>query len=69
MTVTQTRPAQPSDAGQTVAGQPGGQTTSGAPRILDSRDLLAGRKEIVIRHGTEDYRLRLTGLNKLILTK
>jgi len=40
-----------------------------APRILDSRDLLAGRKEILIRHGAEEYRLRLTAQNKLILTK
>jgi hemin uptake protein HemP len=40
-----------------------------APRVVDSRELLAGRKEILILHGAEAYRLRLTGQNKLILTK
>ena len=36
---------------------------------LDSTDLFAGTKEIVITHGAEVYRLRLTGQSKLILTK
>jgi len=39
------------------------------PRRLDSRDLLAGRPEVEIQHGTQVYRLRLTALGKLILTK
>lgn len=38
-------------------------------RELASEALLAGRREIVIRHGAEVYRLRLTRQNKLILTK
>ncbi len=38
------------------------------PRIF-SRDLLAGRREIVIVHGAVEYRLRLTSQDKLILTK
>jgi hemin uptake protein HemP len=36
---------------------------------IDSRDLFIGTREIVIRHGRETYRLRLTAQNKLILTK
>ncbi|WP_131111024.1 hemin uptake protein HemP [Sulfuricystis thermophila] len=36
---------------------------------IDSRELFAGRKEILIRHEGEIYRLRLTRQNKLILTK
>ena len=34
-----------------------------------SEDLLKGRRELLIRHGDEQYRLRLTRMNKLILTK
>lgn len=36
---------------------------------LSSEALLGGRREVVIRHGDETYRLRLTRQNKLILTK
>jgi hemin uptake protein HemP len=36
---------------------------------IDSRDLFIGTREIVIAHGGENYRLRLTAQNKLILTK
>lgn len=36
---------------------------------LDSRALFAGSSEVVITHGPETYRLRLTRQNKLILTK
>lgn len=36
---------------------------------LDSRDLFVGTREIIIMHGEETYRLRLTAQNKLILTK
>ena len=39
------------------------------PPRIDSRQLLQGGKEIVITHGAEEYRLRLTGAGKLILTK
>ena len=34
-----------------------------------SEDLLQGRRELLIQHGDEQYRLRLTRMNKLILTK
>jgi len=36
---------------------------------VSSNDLLAGRRQLIIRHGREQYRLRLTSSNKLILTK
>jgi hemin uptake protein HemP len=36
---------------------------------VDSRDLFVGTREIIIAHGTDVYRLRLTAQNKLILTK
>lgn len=36
---------------------------------IESRDLFVGTKEIIIGHEGEAYRLRLTALNKLILTK
>jgi hemin uptake protein HemP len=36
---------------------------------VSSGDLLRGRQELLIHHGEEVYRLRLTGRGKLILTK
>jgi hemin uptake protein HemP len=36
---------------------------------VDSRDLFVGTREIIIGHGDDRYRLRLTAQNKLILTK
>lgn len=36
---------------------------------IDSRELFLGEREIIIAHGEEAYRLRLTSQNKLILTK
>ncbi len=36
---------------------------------IDSRDLFWAEREIIIAHGEENYRLRLTSQNKLILTK
>lgn len=36
---------------------------------IDSQELFQTERELKIRHGEETYRLRLTGLNKLILTK
>ncbi len=39
------------------------------PRIIDSRDILGDQVEIMIRHGEETYRLRVTRNGKLILFK
>ena len=36
---------------------------------IDSQELFQSERELLIRHGSETYRLRRTGLNKLILTK
>ena len=36
---------------------------------LESRDIFAVEREIIIAHGEDSYRLRLTSQNKLILTK
>jgi hemin uptake protein HemP len=39
------------------------------PREINSADLMRGDREIVIRHGTELYRLNVTRSGKLILRK
>lgn len=36
---------------------------------LEGNVLFAGQKELIILHNEEEYRLRITGNNKLILTK
>jgi hemin uptake protein HemP len=46
-----------------MAGKPAG------PPTISSQDLLAGRREVIIQHGAEQYRLQLTNSNKLILVK
>ena len=40
-----------------------------AYRSMTSEDLFAGRRELLIKHATESYRLRITNQGKLILTK
>jgi hemin uptake protein HemP len=40
-----------------------------ADNRINSRDLFAATREILILHGDETYRLRLTAQHKLILTK
>lgn len=47
---------------------PGGQRTC-PPESLHADLLFRGRQEILIAHGDETYRLRLTRNGKLILTK
>lgn len=39
------------------------------PLTIASETLLAGRRQLIIQHGRERYRLLLTNSNKLILTK
>jgi hemin uptake protein HemP len=46
----------------------GGETADVAPSV-DSATLMKGRRELIIRHGADTYRLRITASNKLILTK
>jgi hemin uptake protein HemP len=38
-------------------------------REIDSKELMRGDREIVIRHGTKAYRLSVTRSGKLILRK
>jgi hemin uptake protein HemP len=40
-----------------------------APPVLRSEDVLQGAREVLILHGGETYRLRVTSNDKLILTK
>ena len=38
-------------------------------KVMRSEDLLEGRRDLMILHGKEEYRLRVTRNGKLILTK
>jgi hemin uptake protein HemP len=57
------------ESGSAQSTSPGPRMISVAGHKIDSRDLFIGTREVVIHHGSEVYRLRLTGQNKLILTK
>jgi hemin uptake protein HemP len=46
-----------------------GGETSDIVQSVDSVTLMKGRRELIIRHGADTYRLRITASNKLILTK
>lgn len=59
--MNQTRPASPRTEPEFTSGS--------GPPILRSAELLAGAREVLIQHGDDTYRLKLTGNNKLILTK
>jgi hemin uptake protein HemP len=47
---------------------PQGEKGSAIPRI-DASTLLASRREIILVHNRQEYRLRITSNDKLILTK
>ncbi|MFZ5638445.1 MAG: hemin uptake protein HemP [Pseudomonadota bacterium] len=51
------------------ASAPAADAGAGTEPVFDSRELLQGGREVVIRHGGECYRLRHTRNDKLILTK
>lgn len=53
---------------ENVAAKEPGQEPPPLP-IIESRTLLAGHREVLIRHGDDTYRLKLTSNNKLILMK
>lgn len=38
-------------------------------RTIDSEVLFGGKRELLIKHASESYRLRITNQGKLILTK
>ncbi|MCB1734754.1 MAG: hemin uptake protein HemP [Gammaproteobacteria bacterium] len=48
---------------------PTANTAEMPPRELNSNALFDGQRELHIRHGGEQYRLRITRSGKLILTK
>ncbi len=48
--------------------QPGAPARSALPR-LDVQKVLQGCREVILLHGAEEYRLKLTAAGKLILTK
>jgi hemin uptake protein HemP len=54
----------PDRGGESRPGDPGHNTP-----VADSTTLLSGHRELIIRHGADTYRLRVTASNKLILTK
>ncbi|WP_431862130.1 hemin uptake protein HemP [Azospirillum sp.] len=51
--------------------RPGGDASAepGAVEVVEAADLLRGANEIVIRHAGQNYRLRITRANKLLLIK
>ena len=53
---------------QQLDGSEKSNTYGGSPR-LRSRDMFGDSSCLVIEHGREEYRLRITRLGKLILTK
>jgi len=38
-------------------------------RVVRTQELFGARREVIIKHGDEEYRLRITKADKLILTK
>jgi len=61
MASTLTRPLPPLSAAP--------RTTVPAAPAFDSRELMRGAREVLIRHGDQVYRLRHTRNDKLILVK
>jgi hemin uptake protein HemP len=60
------------DRGAVSAAQPAAANDRSIPmngNRFDSRDIFQTSREVIISHGDEVYRLRLTAQNKLILTK
>jgi hemin uptake protein HemP len=57
------------ESGSAESTSPGPRMISVAGHKIDSRELFIGTREVIIHHGSDVYRLRLTGQNKLILTK
>jgi len=43
--------------------------TQSKPNSISSQSLMSNKKELTIIHGKDEYKLRITGNGKLILTK
>ncbi|PYN90539.1 MAG: hemin uptake protein HemP [Candidatus Rokuibacteriota bacterium] len=39
------------------------------PRVVRTEELFGTRGEVIVKHGREEYRLRITRADKLLLTK
>jgi hemin uptake protein HemP len=48
---------------------PAGTAPESGPRRIDLTSILRGDREVIIAHGVDEYRLRLTSNDKLLLTK
>jgi hemin uptake protein HemP len=55
--------------GSRAAGVAQGSAERARPRRIDSPALFHGEREVVIIHQGQEYRLRITKADKLILTK
>ena len=44
-------------------------TRTSRPHVVRTEQLFGDRREIIIKHGDSEYRLRITRGDKLILTK
>jgi hemin uptake protein HemP len=55
--------------GDTNVSSGAGRAITLSENSLDTRDIFVGTREVMITHGADRYRLRLTAQNKLILTK
>ena len=55
----------------TTEPQPQSLAASAVPRTrrIPSERLMEGKREIIIEHGPDEYRLRITSSGKLLLTK
>lgn len=61
-----TRPLRADEAKRDEFGRSGPDPNS---PVVESIALMSGRRELIIRHNADTYRLRVTASNKLILTK
>lgn len=57
------------DTNPTAARAPRSEAHGQQLPVWHTRDLFQGRREIVIHHDGQEYRLRITQQNKLTLTK
>lgn len=49
--------------------EPTADRAKSTPAVVRTEELFGPRRELIIKHGGEEYRLRITKTDKLILTK
>lgn len=57
------------DAEQAMSESPASVGSATSQRVVSSAEILRGDREILIQHGDQTYRLRVTRANRLILNK